>query len=200
MLEEALDFHVSGDVRHLLLSFLENGELEGNEEPELNGVVEGRDEMPDEEGDSVEELAAPDWRVRAGPRKRREEHEATHVPFRHWCAHSMMGRGRTHHHDAKQKKSEDQSRRPTVAMDHYFMKTKSVLNAQTFSHMLGYLEITLKSDTEPAIVAFRNRVAEMCKAEVTTEDAVKGDEGVEWAHRERGDAAAWSHTNHQVSH
>ena len=39
----------------------------------------------------------------------------------------------------------------------------------------------------------------MCKAEVTTEDAVKGDEGVEWAHRERGDAAAWSHTNHQVS-
>ena len=33
----------------------------------------------------------------------------------------------------------------------------------------------LKSDTEPAIVAFRNRVAEICKAEVTTEDAVKGD-------------------------
>ena len=86
MLEEALDFHVSGDVRHLL-SFLENGELEGNEEPELNGVVEGRDEMPDEEGDridGVEELAAPDWRVKAGPSKRREEHEATHVPFRDW--------------------------------------------------------------------------------------------------------------------
>ena len=41
--------------------------------------------------------------------------------------------------------------------------------------MLGYCEITLKSDTEPAIVAFRNRVAAMCKAEVTTEDAVKGD-------------------------
>ena len=41
--------------------------------------------------------------------------------------------------------------------------------------MLGYREITLKSDTELAIVAFRNRVAAMCKAEVTTEDAVKGD-------------------------
>ena len=42
--------------------------------------------------------------------------------------------------------------------------------------LLGYREITLKSDTEPAIMAFRNRVAEMCKAEkVTTEDAVKGD-------------------------
>ena len=36
-------------------------------------------------------------------------------------------------------------------------------------------EITLKSDTEPAIIAFRNRVAEACKAEVTTEDAVKGE-------------------------
>ena len=44
-----------------------------------------------------------------------------------------------------------------------------------FIDLLGYREITLKSDTEPAIVAFRNRVAAMCKAEVTTEDAVKGD-------------------------
>ena len=44
-----------------------------------------------------------------------------------------------------------------------------------FIDLLGYREITLKSDTEPAIIAFRNRVAEVCKAEVTTEDAVKGD-------------------------
>ena len=40
------------------------------------------------EGDG--ELAPPDWRVRAGPRNRptqkeREEHEATHVPFRDPC-------------------------------------------------------------------------------------------------------------------
>ena len=41
--------------------------------------------------------------------------------------------------------------------------------------LLGYREITQKSATELAIDAFRNRVAEMCKAEVTTEDAVKGD-------------------------
>ena len=43
-----------------------------------------------------------------------------------------------------------------------------------FIDLLGYREITLKSDTEPAIVAFRNRVAAMFKAEVATEDAVKG--------------------------
>ena len=32
-----------------------------------------------------------------------------------------------------------------------------------------------KSDTELAIIAFQNRVADMCKAEVATEDAVKRD-------------------------
>ena len=44
-----------------------------------------------------------------------------------------------------------------------------------FINSLGYKEITLKSDTEPTIFAFRHRVAENCKAEVTFEDAVKGD-------------------------
>ena len=71
-----------------------------SEEAELNGVEEERDGMSDEEGNEIdgeEELAAPDWRVRAGPRSKptqreREEHEATHAPFRDWCAHCMMGR------------------------------------------------------------------------------------------------------------
>ena len=45
-----------------------------------------------------------------------------------------------------------------------------------FTDLLGYREITPKSDIEPARIAFRNRAAEMCKAEVTSEDAVKGDE------------------------
>ena len=44
-----------------------------------------------------------------------------------------------------------------------------------FINSLGYKEITLKSDTEPARIAFRNRVAENYNAEVTSEDAVKGD-------------------------
>ena len=125
-----------------------------------------------------------------------------------------MGRGRTHHHVAKQK-SEGQSRRPIIALDYFFMKMESTPSAHAISEesitcvavkedrhqnimssvalekgveepwtietavkfidLLGYHEITLKSDTEPAIIAFRNRVAAMCKAEVTTEDAVKGD-------------------------
>ena len=44
-----------------------------------------------------------------------------------------------------------------------------------FINSLRYKEITLKSDTEPATIAFRSRVAENYKAEVTLEDAVKGD-------------------------
>ena len=127
-------------VRPAALCRGETAGKERREGTELNGVAEGRDKMSDGDGgeiDGEEELAAPDWRVRAGPRNKptqreREEHEATHVPFRDCCAHFMMGRGRTHHHVAKQK-SEDQSRRPIIAMDYYFMKMQSVANAQTIS-------------------------------------------------------------------
>ena len=44
-----------------------------------------------------------------------------------------------------------------------------------FINSLGYQEITLKSDTEQAMIAFRNRAAENCNVQVTSEDAVKGD-------------------------
>ena len=81
---------------------LEKKEVERCEEIELNGVGEERDRMSDEGGDKIddeEELAAP----RNMPTQReREEHEATHVQFRDWCAHRMMGTGRTHHLAAKQ--------------------------------------------------------------------------------------------------
>ena len=82
-------------------------------------------------------MAAPDWRVRAGPtnkptQREREDHEATHVPFRDWCAHCMMGKDRTHHHVAKQK-GEDQSRRPIIAMDYFFIKMESTPSAPEMS-------------------------------------------------------------------
>ena len=176
----------------------------------MNGVEEG-EARPSDEGearlDGEEELVAPDWGARGGPRnkptqKQREEHEPSHVPFRDWFTNCMTGRGRTHH-----QVTEGQSRRPTIVM-YYHMKMQSVLSAQTMSEeavtyiavkedrhqnimssvalkkgveepwtiervakfidLLGHREITLKSDTEPAISAFRNRVAEMCKAEVAT--------------------------------
>ena len=86
-----------------------SGSEESYAEEELNGLEEGEDAMTDEEGEGVEgegEAGTADWRVRAGPRNKptareREEHEATHIPFRVWCTHCMMGRGRTHHHVSK---------------------------------------------------------------------------------------------------
>ena len=55
-------------------------------------VVEEREDGTSDAEDGEEELAPPDWRVRAGPRntptqREREEHEATHVPFI-GCAHT----------------------------------------------------------------------------------------------------------------
>ena len=66
--------------------------------------------MAGEAGDDVEgegELPPPDWRVSDAPgneptQKEREESEATHLSFRDWCTHCMMGRGRTHPHHTKE--------------------------------------------------------------------------------------------------
>ena len=123
--------------------------------------------VEDEEGDRIdgeEEEAAPDQRMRAGPRnkpslKEREEHEATHVPFRDWCKYCMISRVRTHHHVTKAK-SEDQSRRPTSVMDCYFMKMKSVENASTMSED-AVTRIAVKEDRHQNImsnVAWKNGV------------------------------------------
>ena len=98
--------------------------------------------MTDEEGEGVEgegegegEAGTADWRVRVGPRNKstareREQHEARRMPFRDWCAHCMMSRGRTHHQLSK-KRREDLSRRPTVVMDYNILKPHSTVNSQT---------------------------------------------------------------------
>ena len=87
-------------------------------EQDLNGVEECEDAMTDVEPEGVEGRGEAGV---AGPRikpiaRESEEHEATHMPFRKWCTHCMMGRGRTHHHVSKNR-SEDLSRRPTIVVD-----------------------------------------------------------------------------------
>ena len=96
---------------------------ESGAEQELNGLEEGEDAVTDEDGEGLEGEGEADWRVRTGPRtkpiaREREEHEATHMPFRDWCTQCMMGRRRTHHHVSK-KRSEDLPRRPLIAMVNY---------------------------------------------------------------------------------
>ena len=135
-------------------------EVERCEEIEVNGVGEECDDMSDEGGDKIddeEELAAPEWRVRAGPRnnltQRREKStkQKTHVPFRDWCAHCMMGRGRTHHHTAKQK-SENESTRPIIAMDYYFMQMESAPSAQSISEE-SITCVAVKEDRHQSIMS-----------------------------------------------
>ena len=64
--------------------------------------------------------------------REKEEHDATYMPFRDWCTHCMVGRGRTHHHVSK-KRSEDLSRRPVIAMECSSLKTNSTANSQTIA-------------------------------------------------------------------
>ena len=142
--------------------------------------------MSDEGGDridSAEDLAVPDRRMRAGSRnkptqKEREEHEATHVPFRDWCVNTTS-------QNKKMRIRREGHHRHGLLLYHNEVCCECLNNSEEsvtsiavkakFIDLLSYREITLKSDTQFAIIAFRNRVAEMCKAKVTTEDAVKGD-------------------------
>ena len=163
--------------------------------------------MTDEEGGvgGKGEAGTSDWRVRAGPRnnptvREREEHEAKHMPFRDWCTHCVMGRGRALHHVSK-KRSEDLSMRLHETKKNFgplFLTPNSVAKSETTPdesvtciavkeerhqniicsvvlkeknritmgkwksgkiHQLVSVERNqLKSDTELAIIASRNRV------------------------------------------
>ena len=116
--------------------------------------------------DSEEESATPDWRVRAGPRnrpsqKKREEHEVTHVQVRDRCTHFMMDGGRTHRHATKQR-SEDETRRPTFAMDYFFMRMQAAVNSRTISEEATTC-IAVNEDRHPNImssVALKKEVEE----------------------------------------
>ena len=58
-----------------------------------------------------------------GPtKKEREEHEATHCPYRSWCRHCVRGRGRNSPHFKKKGEEEEQEGKVArVSMDYFFM-------------------------------------------------------------------------------
>ena len=66
------------------------------------------------------------------------------------------------------KEDKHQNNMSSVALKRGVDELWTIARVPKFIDLLGYREITVKSDTELA-------VAGMCKAEVTTEDAVKGD-------------------------
>ena len=86
--------------------------------------MEAQDEAPaaeePEEGEEVRLRRAP-----RGPTQReREEHEATHIPYRSWCRHCVRGRATNHPHRRGRKESDEDvlaQRVPRVSMDYFFM-------------------------------------------------------------------------------
>ena len=123
----------------------------------------------------------------------RDEHEATHLPYRSWCKHCVRGRGRSEAH--KQLQADKSHTVPHVSMDYCFMgqdeskclpilvirdhASKFVYShvvpckgtshaypaAQAFSDIeqLGHSKIVLKNDQEPAIVDLHNAITSRCK-------------------------------------
>ena len=54
------------------------------------------------------------------PRREREEHELTHLPYRAWCPHCVRGRGRSMAH-RNRKKDEKDAEVPRIVMDYFFL-------------------------------------------------------------------------------
>ena len=73
------------------------------------------------EEEEVEEGREP--KIRRGPagptRDERARHEATHLPYRSWCAECVAGKGRDHHHQAV-REAEDERAVQEVHLDYCF--------------------------------------------------------------------------------
>ena len=90
----------------------------GGSHPQADLGAEGP-EVAEEEGEVVKVRRAP-----KGPtKKEREEHEATHIPYREWCPHCVRGRGVNRPHRSEQGGGEESRERrvPRVSMDYFFM-------------------------------------------------------------------------------
>ena len=82
------------------------------EENEENQAEEAEGEIP-----TVNFRRSPGG---APTKREREEHEATHIPYREWCECCVRARGRRHaHRHLKLSDEGRESRRPVIAMDYF---------------------------------------------------------------------------------
>ena len=60
----------------------------------------------------------------------REQHEATHLPYRDWCAHCVRGSGESAPHKRKNLESEEeqQNKIPRMVLNYHFMSTRDAEN------------------------------------------------------------------------
>ena len=95
----------------------------------------------DDEENQVEEAEGENSAVKfrrspsgAPTQREREEHEATHIPYREWCECCVRARGRRRAHRSQELSDEDrEKRRPVIAMDYFFMKDATGSNNRQIS-------------------------------------------------------------------
>ena len=99
------------------------------EHPDVSAAAspECKDKKQEEENNEEEQEEADTVRVRRAPRaptqREREEHEATHIPYRDWCPHCVRGRGVNGPHRRGDPRSEEEKAMevPRVSLDYFFM-------------------------------------------------------------------------------
>ena len=100
------------------------------EKKRSQGPVEDPDQADDQDQQvemQEEEDEGQEAKVRKTPKgptqKEREEHEATHIPYRDWCQHCVRGRAINKPHRAAKDEEEEAKERkvPKVSMDYFFI-------------------------------------------------------------------------------
>ena len=95
---------------------------------DLNHAVRPNDSVgiytfgEDSNADGAEEEAEKSKGIRMDNRpsaKEVEEHERTHIPFRIWCEHCIMGRGKEDHHRTRDDSKQEGFR---ISWDYMYMK------------------------------------------------------------------------------
>ena len=91
---------------------------EGEEGGDDSGDGRASEAASDEEGGVPIQLPNP----RTPTRQEREEHEATHLPYRSWCEHCVRGKGRRrgHRRRGSEQKKADLGNVTKVYMDFYY--------------------------------------------------------------------------------
>ena len=157
----------------------------GGANPVRPGRSEGKIQLQGVEDDEIE-IEAEVCEESRVPKKEREMHELTHVPFRSWCEHCVRGRGEGVRHEAWMEMpeqtevhifvgDEDQNEKFAVlaARERTTRMTMSTVapskgerqflarRVQAFLKEIGADtgDITLKSDQEPAMKAVLSEVS-----------------------------------------
>ncbi len=129
-------------------------EREENKEVDEEVEDEDRRKRGDEDDDIEDEADAGDEPGRdervvcapCGPtKKEREQHMATHWPYRSWCPHCVRGRAIASHHRRKEEDEEEKQQRvPMIAMDYAFLGNEDDVTVPI---------LTMKDDRSGATIA-----------------------------------------------